>query len=151
MTMIDTAIDQISGVYTPRLLAQPQRPMTQEQRILGALGLLRGPLPRVSQIWLARYHCQLARTLVFPFEARCPEVAGTVRPWTTVVSVIELISPADNAIGNEAGLLCRALRADEASIEVPLIDLEVPAENANAEPIEDYWYWFWNWRFDPGI
>jgi hypothetical protein len=53
--------------------------------------------------------------------------------------------------------LCTALHApgpaqhNGEAIEVPLIDLDVAAEHANALLIEDYWYWFWNWRFDPGI
>jgi len=150
--MLDTATIDESGVYrAPSLMPQSHRPSTQEQRILGALGLMRGPLPRVSNIWLARYSHHLARALVLPFEARSPEDAGTLRPWTTVVTVLELLPPGDSASVNEAGLMCRAVRADSAAIEVPLIELEVPVEHANAELIEDYWYWFWNWRFDPGI
>ncbi len=69
----------------------------------------------------------------------------------TDVTVVELLPPGGRASGGDAGLLCRAVRADSAAIDVPLIELEVPVEHANAELIEDYWYWFWNWRFDPGI
>ena len=97
-----------------------------------------------------RYYDFLSTSLTFPFEARCPEASGSLRPWTAEVWVIGLMPPAALAQVDESGLLCTALHNGEA-IEVPLIDLDVAAEHANALLIEDYWYWFWNWRFDPGI
>jgi hypothetical protein len=129
---------------------QPAIHLNQEGRILAALGKHRGALPHVSAVWLTRYYDYLARALVFPFEARCPEASGPLRPWTSVVSVVELVPPSALAQADDAGLLCRALRGD-AAVEVPLVDLEVATEHPNAQLIEDYWYWFWNWRFDPGI
>jgi hypothetical protein len=130
-------------------LERPAVPLNQEGRILSALGKHRGALPHVSPVWLERYYDYLARALVFPFEARCPDQGSRLRAWTAVATVLELARPTALAVGDE-GLLCKALR-DGAAIEVPLIDLEVSAEHANAQLIEDYWFWFWNWRFDPGI
>ena len=107
-------------------------------------------MPRVSVQWLVRYYDYLSASLIFPFEARCPEASGSLRPWTAAVWVIGLMPPAALAQVDDSGLLCTVLHKGEA-IEVPLIDLNVAAEHANALLIEDYWYWFWNWRFDPGI
>ncbi len=62
MTMLDTATIETGGVCRrPSPVPQAHRPPTQEERILDALGLLRGPLPRVSDLWLARYFHHLAR------------------------------------------------------------------------------------------
>jgi len=122
----------------------------QEGRILAALGQLRGPLPRVALKWLVQYYSHLARTLFFPFQARCPVENGTLRPWTAVISVMELVPPATTTRVEDSGLLCKA-RRDGALVEVPLFELEVAAGHVNSQLIEDYWYWFWNWRFDPRI
>jgi hypothetical protein len=128
----------------------PAVPLNQEGRILAALGKHRGALPHVSAVWLARYYDYLASTLSFPFEASCPEETGALRLWKCAVSVVELLAPSGVAQIDDSGLLCKALRRGT-EIEVPLIDLEVAPEHANAPLIEDYWYWFWNWRFDPRI
>ena len=63
------------------------KPQTQEGRILAALGLLRGPLPHAVIQWLIRYCDYLATHLCLPFEARCPEDTGTLRPWTSSVTL----------------------------------------------------------------
>jgi hypothetical protein len=135
--------EAIVASFEPRLLSQ-------EERILAALRKPGGALPRVSTTWLARYYNFLSASLVFPFEARCPEISGTLRPWTAAVWVIGLLPPAVLVQVDDAGLLCTALHNGEV-IEVPLIELEVATDHANTQLIEDYWYWFWNWRFDPGI
>ena len=132
------------------LAAKPMLPLSQEDRILAALGLSRGPLPRVSLNCVVRYCRYLAAALQFPFEARCPEESGVVRPWTATVTVVELLWPTVASGGSEGELLCKALRGTVPS-EVPLVDLEVDGDHPNAQLIEDYWYWFWNWRFDPEI
>jgi len=132
------------------LAASPLSPVSQVGRILMALGLARGPLPRVSLDCLARYHSYLAANLQLPFEARCPEESGLVRPWTAVVNVVELLSPTGPPARDDWGLVCKAFRGAVA-VEVPLLDLEVENGHPNAQLIEDYWYWFWNWRFDPRI
>ena len=132
------------------LVAKAPPPESQEGRILAALGLRRGPLPRVSLNCLARYHSYLAASLQFPFDARCPEESGPVRPWTSAVTVVGLLSPTAASADGDGGLLCNAFRGSTPS-EVPLVELEVDSDHPNAQLIEDYWYWFWNWRFDPRI
>ena len=134
---------------TPILVTQPPKPLTQEGRILAALGLLRGPLPHAVTKWLLRYYDHLAAELRLPFDARCPEDSGVLRPWTSSVTVVELIPPAWES-HDGAGLKCRARRG-ETLAEIPLVDLEIESDHPNAQLIEDYWYWFWNWQFDPHI
>ena len=132
------------------VVAPPSKPQSQEGRILAALGLLRGPLPHAVTKWLIRYRDYLAAHLCLPFEARCPEDTGAIRPWTSSVMVVELLAPSDDLAQNGSGLKCKAMRGAEATA-VPLIDIEVEADHPNAQLIEDYWYWFWNWQFDPKI
>ncbi len=128
----------------------PAAAQTQEGRILAALGLVRGPLPHAVAKWLIRYHDFLAAHLLLPFEARCPEETGVLRPWTSNVIVVELLAPSDHFAQDGFGLKCKALRGAELC-EIPLVDLEVESDQPNAQLIEDYWYWFWNWQFDPKI
>ena len=128
---------------------RPAVPLNQEGRILSALGKHRGALPHVSPVWLERYYDYLAScarlSLRSPLPGPGQPIAGVdSRCHGTGVARPGMLSVVDE------GLLCKALR-DGAAIEVPLIDLEVSAEHANAQLIEDYWFWFWNWRFDPGI
>ena len=134
----------------PAPFAPPAQPETQEGRILSALGLLRGPLPHAVAKWLARYHEYLAARLRFPFDARCPEETGVLRPWTSSVTVVALLPPSEHSARDGTGLKCRAFRGDQEN-EIPLVDLEVDGDHPNAQLIEDYWYWFWNWQFDPKI
>ncbi len=129
---------------------KPRLPLSQEGRILAALGLVRGPLPRVVLRWLMRYHDYLAANLRLPFEARCPEENSTSRIWAATVMIVGLIPPMNQAC-DDSGLLCKAVRGRTELVEVPLVELEVENDKSNAELIEDYWYWFWNWRFDPQI
>ena len=124
--------------------------LSQEARILAALGLVCGPLPGVTIKWLTNYHAYLVANLRLPFEARCPEESGLIRPWTAIVTVEELLPPTDELSVADTGLLCKASHG-ATTIDVPFIDLEVEAGHRNAQLIEDYWYWFWNWRFDPHI
>jgi hypothetical protein len=135
---------------TTAAVVPPWKPQTQEGRILAALGLARGPLPHAVTQWLIRYYNHLAAHLCLPFEARCPEESGVLRPWTSSVTVVALLTPSDESTQDGAGLKCKALRGGEAT-EIPLIDLEVENNHPNAQLIEDYWYWFWNWQFDPKI
>jgi hypothetical protein len=140
-----SALNDGVAVVAPR-----SKPQTQEGRILAALGLLREPLPHAVAKWLIRYHEYLAAHLSLPFEARCPEDSGVLRPWTSNVTVVELLAPCDHPAQDGTGLKCKALRGSEAT-EIPLVDLEVENDHPNAQLIEDYWYWFWNWQFDPKI
>jgi len=144
LTTLSTASEGVAPV------APSPKPQTQEERILAALGLLRGPLPRAVARWLVRYYDYLAAHLCLPFEARCAEDSGVLRPWTSSVTVVALLWPCDAHAQDGTGLKCKALRGAEAT-EIPLVDLEVEGDDPNAQLIEDYWYWFWNWQFDPKI
>jgi len=134
----------------PVVIAPSTKQETQESRILAALGLLRGPLPKVATKWLNCYYEYLLAHLRLPFEARCPEGSGVLRPWTSNVTVVALVAPSDHTVQDEMGLACEALRGGEAA-EVALVDLEVEIDHPNSQLVEDYWYWFWNWQFDPKI
>ena len=142
-----------ASIETFTVVTPPSKSQTQEGRILVALGLLRGPLPHAVTKWLICYYDYLAAHLCLPFEARCPEDTGVLRPWTSSVTVLGLLSPTDHPVEDGTGLKCKVLRGGEATetTEIPLIDLEVESDHPNAQLIEDYWYWFWNWQFDPKI
>ena len=142
--MAERVIVTSPSIEALAVVIPPSKPLTQEGRILAALGLARGPLPHAVTQWLLRYYAYLAAHLCLPFEARCPEDSGVIRPWTSSVMVVELMAPADQSAQGGAGLKCKALRGAEAT-EVPLIDLEVERNHPNAQLIEDYWYWFWKW------
>ncbi len=144
ITTTSVSTEELS-VVTP-----PPKPQTQEGRILAALGLPRGPLPRTVAKWLVRYFDFLSAELYIPFDARCPEDSGVLRPWTSYVNVVALLPPSDQTAQDGTGLKCKTLRDGNLSV-IPLIDLEVENDHPNAQLIEDYWYWFWNWQFDPKI
>jgi hypothetical protein len=129
---------------------EPKQANNQEDRILAALGLARGPLPEVRTEWLNRYHDYLAANLSLPFGAEYAEDIAGYRQLVSRVTVVELVPPDKHAGHEEFGLLCRALRGEQ-EIEVPVADVELTDSDANYRLIEDYWYWFWNWRFDPQI
>jgi hypothetical protein len=115
-----------------------------------ALGLERGPLPKVQSKWLHRYYEYLTANLSLPFDAEYAEDVSGCRQLVTPVTVIDLVHPDDHDRHEDLGLLCRARRGTR-EIEVPLADVELTESTPNSQLIEDYWYWFWNWRFDPKI
>ncbi len=128
----------------------------QEDRILAALGIASGPLPQVHAEWLVRYYHFLSSRLSLPFDAEYAEDRPGQLPNVSLVTVIALLPPSDDAVEVD-GLYCRIDRAGR-QIEAPLIDVELPLQDStsqessvNNELIEDYWYWIWNWRFDPQI
>ena len=123
----------------------------QEGRIRAALGLTRGPLPKVKTEWLLNYHRYLASKLKFPFAARyTEELAANREPAVSSVEVFALVDPGELPDSESTALLCR-VRWDLQERRVPLVDLEVDADHPNFQLLEDYWYWIWNWRFDPRI
>jgi hypothetical protein len=148
--MAEIIIATSTSLERVALVTQAPKPLTQEGRILAALGLVRGPLPHAVTKWLMRYYDYLSAQLRMPFDARCPEETGVLRPWTSNVTVIELVPPSDQSTQDGAGQKCKALRGGE-TCEIPLVDLEVENDHPNEQLIEDYWYWFWNWQFDPRI
>jgi hypothetical protein len=132
------------------VFAGPSRADDQEGRILAALGLSHGPLPKVRSEWLLRYYEYLVATLTLPFEAEYAEDIPGFRQLVTPVTVIAILHPEQEAVHGEFGLLCRVRRGEQ-EIEAPLADVEPKSTALNARLIEDYWYWIWNWRFDPRI
>jgi hypothetical protein len=122
----------------------------QEGRILAALGLSQGPLPKVQGEWLLRYYEYLAAHLSLPFEADLAEDIPGFRQLVTPITVIALLHPERDAVHDDFGLLCRVERGGQES-NVPLADVEPKSSTLNSRLIEDYWYWIWNWRFDPRI
>ncbi len=122
----------------------------QERRIRTALGLTRGPLPKVQTEWLRRYFKYLTAHLSLPFVADCPEDVRDRRRLFVPVTVVGLLDPDEHEGHEELGLRCRVVRGVD-EIEVALADVEVKEDSVNFQHVEDYWYWFWNWRFDPKI
>jgi len=135
------------------LPAVTQLPATQEQegRIRTALGLTRGPLPKVKTEWLRNYHSYLSSKLIFPFYARYTEELSANRdPVVSSIEVFGLVNPIEILNIENTALLCSILRGVQEE-EIPLVDLEVDEDHPNFRLLEDYWYWIWNWRFDPRI
>jgi hypothetical protein len=123
----------------------------QEGRIRAALGLSRGPLPKVTAEWLRKYHSYLSAKLIFPFRAKYAEELSAIRePIVFSVEVFALVHPSEMPKIESTALLCRIMR-DIQEEEIPLVDLEVEEDHPNFRLLEDYWYWIWNWRFDPRI
>ncbi len=123
--------------------------MTQdnrENRILAALALARGPLPKVERRWLHVYYEHLAARLSFPFTGQYTGEGSGLRPFP--VSVVALVDP-EGGVEVE-GIACVT---HDGSLErnLPLVHIEVATEHPNYQLLDDYWYWFWNWRFDPQI
>jgi hypothetical protein len=135
------------------LPAVTQLPATQEQegRIRTALGLARGPLPKVKTEWLRKYCDYLSSRLIFPFRASYTEELSENRePVAASIEVFGLVDPIEMPNLESTALLCRAMRKVQEE-EIPLVDLEVDEDHPNFQLLEDYWYWIWNWRFDPQI
>jgi hypothetical protein len=132
------------------VVMEPFSAPDQEKRIRVALGLAHGPLPEVQSQWLHRYYEYLTTRLSLPFDGEYAEDISSYRQLVALVTVVALLYPGEHGGHEEFGLLCRARRGTQ-EIELPLADVELPADAANSQLIEDYWYWFWNWRFDPKI
>jgi hypothetical protein len=136
--------------HAPAVAVTLSRADDQERRILAALGLSHGPLPKVRSEWLLRYYDHLAANLSLPFEAEYAEDIAGFQQLVAPITVTAILHPERDAVHDEFGLLCRALRGQQ-KIEVPLADVEPRSTASNSRLIEDYWYWIWNWRFDPRI
>ena len=109
----------------------------QDDRVRMALGLTHDdPLPDVSLKTLLTYYRYLAANLNFPFKAKT-ETDGMS------LTVHRLIDPKEDELDQEEGLLCEA-RGRQASLTVPLSELDDAV--GNRKLVEDYGYWFWNWN-----
>jgi hypothetical protein len=120
-------------------------PDCRSDRIKAALGVVRGPLPKVDENTLARYHEYLAAHLTLPFVAYYPEPTNPREERDFRCTVVELLDPASEAGDLIDGIFCKT-RKGKYEINLPLIELELPEDDPNVQWIDDFWYWFWNWR-----
>jgi hypothetical protein len=114
-------------------------------RILAALGPLGEHFPSVDEETLARYYKYLAAKLSFPFAACYPAPTSALEEQQQRCSVLALLDPSKGVCDEFDGIFCKT-RKGRYEINLPLVELEVPEDDANFQLIEDYWYWFWNWR-----
>ncbi len=117
----------------------------QSERIMAALGVMRGGIPRVSEKMLARYYRYLAANLSLPFVAYYPQPRNCRESAEFRRTVVELLDPSRYACDEIDGIFCKT-RQGEFEVNLPLIELHLPENNRNWRLIEDYWYWMWNWR-----
>jgi hypothetical protein len=117
----------------------------QKRRIMAAIGVIGGRLPRVNGQTLSRYFRYLSARLSLPFAATYPEAIPSQHKTEYRCTVVEVLDPTRH-IGDELdGIFCKT-RHGSFEVNLPLIELEVAQDNPNFQLIEDYWYWFWNWR-----
>ena len=128
-----------------KVVPKSYQKIDQRDRIVEALGLLGGYLPRVDEESLARYYTYLTARLSFPFTAYYPEPTATLEKVQHRCVVVELLDPANDICDEFGGIFCKA-RNGRYEINLPLIELEILQVSPNFQFIEDYWYWFWNWR-----
>jgi hypothetical protein len=125
--------------------ATPTNSIEQAQRIMLALGVTHGGVPRVGEETLASYHKYLAANLVMPFVAFYPQPKNSRESAEFRRVVVELLDPSRYACDEIDGIFCKTCQADF-EVNLPLIELHLPANSPNSQLIEDYWYWMWNWR-----
>ena len=117
----------------------------QRDRIMAALGSPNHDLPKVDEKTLSRYYQYLSASLSFPFVAHYPEPRNAREQTEFRCVVVELLNPR-KYLGDEFdGIFCKT-RKGKYELNLPLIELELPQDDPNAQLIEDYWFWFWNWR-----
>jgi hypothetical protein len=117
----------------------------QRRRIMTALGLTHGRLPKVDDETLSRYYRYLAAKLPLPFVAYYPKPKDARQERDFRCVVLELLDPAVYLGDGFDGIFCKT-RKGKYEINLPLIELEVPQDSPAFELIDDFWYWFWNWR-----
>jgi hypothetical protein len=116
---------------------------TQEDRIRAVFGLPpHATLPTVSKDTLPKYHEYLLGQLSFPFQALYIESTPPVEQLVRYVTVVGL---SDSARRRMYGLFCK-IQIDAATIEVPLAELGMLAEDPNCQLVDDYCHWLWNSR-----
>ena len=117
----------------------------QTDRILAALGLTTGGLPRVDQDTLARYYAYLSANLSLPFTAYYPQPISAQEKTEFRCTVLALLDPTQYLGDEFDGIFCQT-RKGNFEVNLPLIELYIPQDTPDFQLIEDYWYWFWNWR-----
>ena len=117
----------------------------QAARILKALGLTTGGLPKVDQDTLARCYAYLSANLSLPLTAYYPQPMNTQEKAQFRCTVLELLDPTQYLGDEFDGIFCKTCKGNF-EVNLPLIELHVPPDTLDFQLIEDYWYWFWNWR-----
>jgi len=117
----------------------------QADRILAALGLTTGGLPKVDRDTLARYYAYLSANLSLPLTAYYPQPTSAWEKTQFRCTVLELLDPTQHLGDEFDGIFCKT-RKGHFEVNLPLIELHVPHDTLDFQMIEDYWYWFWNWR-----
>jgi hypothetical protein len=117
----------------------------QAERIMAALGVTAGELPKVDEETLARYYAYLSAKLPLPLTAYYPQPRNAPEKAEFRCTVVELLDPT-RYLGDEFdGIFCK-VRKGAFEVNLPLLELHVPEGSVTYQLIEDYWYWFWNWR-----
>lgn len=142
---MSTCVDVETGTRELSLAAALQARQEQPQRILAALGLTKGSLPKVDPSTLWRYYAYLSAKIAFPFFAYYPDPWSAGKQDQRRRAILELLDPSRHLGGEFDGIFCKT-RAGKYEVNLPLIELYVPQDDPNFQLIEDYWYWFWNWR-----
>jgi hypothetical protein len=127
------------------LTTAPLAERDQKHRIMAALGVTQGSLPRVDEQTLSTYFRYLAAQLSLPFAAWYPEPKTSAEKTQFRCNVVELLDPAKHMGDQFDGIFCKT-RKGTFEVNLPLIELHIPQDDFNFQLIEDYWYWFWNWR-----
>ena len=118
--------------------------LKQTDRIIVALGS-GSHIPNVDDEPLSRYYKYLTAHLRFPFTATYPEAKNAEEEDEFRCTVLELLDPAKHLGDGFDGIFSKTAKG-KYEINLPLIELELPADSPNFQYVEDYWYWFWNWR-----
>ena len=139
------ALADVNGTGPTCVAKPPSSSERRQRRIMAALGLAGGPLPRVDDETLSRYYDYLSANLTFPFAAHYPEPANAREEIQFRCTVLELLDPSKYLGDLFDGIFCKT-RKGECEVNLPLIELEVAHDSPNFHLIEDFWYWFWNWR-----
>ncbi len=134
-----------SGCQLPAASSTSTSSIEQAKRIMAALGVTHGGVPRVGEETLAKYHKYLAAKLVLPFAACYPQPMNSHEDAEFRRDVVELLDPTRYACDEIDGIYCKTRQGDF-EVNLPLIELHVPENSPNCRLIEDYWYWMWNWR-----
>lgn len=117
----------------------------RRRRILDALKPSDNRLPTVDADYIERYYKYLSERLSLPFSAHYPEPTNQLEEALYECTVLELLDPSKYVSDEFDGIFCKTRKGDF-EVNLPLIELDVSADDPNFQAIEDYWYWFWNWR-----
>jgi hypothetical protein len=139
-------LDTIAGAHWNRITVVPKSSpeLNQRDRIIEALGS-GSHIPKVDEEPLSRYYKYLTEHLCFPFTATYPEARNSAEEDEFRCTVLELLDPARHLGDAFDGIFSKTAKG-KYEINLPLIELELPADSPNFQYVEDYWYWFWNWR-----